>query len=152
MVLLVPYLDAIGGDTLAVVGAIVAIFFLGNIVEAIMFAKEAKKLFSIKFEYKNLLMLYLSNLAVAVLLAGLLVVMNNFIVVSSLSLKYVIEMIITFVVLILIYPFILLEFRAMSRHDIKSMRHATMRLGKVSGILATFFDYSEFISNILRSA
>lgn len=135
--------------SLYVVGAILAIFYLGNIVEAIMFTSEAKKLFGIKFEYRNLFLLYMSNLAVGILLAGLLGVMNNMIVMSPLYAKYIMEMAVGFVFLLLVYPIILLEFRAMSKHDIKSMRHATMRMGKASAVFATFFDYSEFVSNIL---
>ena len=51
-----------------IVGAIIAIFFLGNIIEAILFAGEAFKLFKIRFEYRSLTMLYLSNLVLAALL------------------------------------------------------------------------------------
>ncbi|MDE1768193.1 MAG: oligosaccharide flippase family protein, partial [Candidatus Micrarchaeota archaeon] len=71
MVLLVPYYPD------HVVGAILAIFYFGNLIEAWVFAQEAGDKLNMRFEYKKLTMLYIGNLIFGILLAGLLVLMNN---------------------------------------------------------------------------
>lgn len=132
-----------------VVGAILAVFFFGDIIEAYLFTIYAKKLFGIKFEYGKLVLLYASGIALAIILAALLNFMSNVIVTQNLYSKYAIELAMGFLFTLLVYPIILVAMKAINWHDIKSMRHATLRMGATSFLFAGFFNYSEFLYRTL---
>ena len=56
------------------------------------------------------------------------------------------------IVAMMVYPALLIIFRAINDKDIMSMRHATNRLGKVSVVFGGFFNYSEYLyKRLIRS-
>ena len=137
MILLVPKFQ--------VIGAIFTIFFLGNAIEAIFFARDARTHFGIRLETKKLLLLYITNLVLGAILLIVYTIINDFIPLQHIPLIYLTELAITGVVAVAIYPALLILFRAMDEKDIIAMRHATNRLGRVSKIFDGFFGYSQYL-------
>ncbi len=132
-----------------ILGAIVTVYILGPIIEAFMFTGEATKLFGIKFEYFKLLRIYISGAVFAFVLAALVSFIGHFLSPYGLTVMYILEIVIGLILTLLIYPLVLVVLRAITWHDIKSMRHATMRLGRMSFAFAAFFSYSEYLYRIL---
>lgn len=141
MILLVPQFQ--------VIGAIFTIFFLGNIIEAIFFARDANAHFGIKLEGRKLFLLYLTNLVLGAILLVVYTLTKDFVLLGQVSLIYAAELAIAGLVAIAIYPALLILFRAMDEKDIVTMRHATNRLGRVSRIFDGFFGYSQYLYGVL---
>ncbi len=135
-----------------VVGAIFTIFFLGNVIEAVFFARDAHMVFGIRLEFRKLLKLYLTNLVLGIVLYLVYTTSGNLISLYLLSEKYALELAIGLVLTILVYPALLILFRAMNDKDISSMRRATNKLGKVSVIFENFFNYSDYLYRVLMRA
>ncbi len=141
MLLLVPYLK--------VIGAILTIFFIGNAVEAVFFSKYASRMFGLKLELRKTIFLYVSN-AVLGLMLFLIYISSNILLSSYLvGEKYILEIIVGVVISLLVYPGLLIMFRAINDKDILSMRYATNKLGRVSNIFGSFFDYSDYLYQAL---
>ena len=136
MVIIVPYAK--------VIGAIFVIFFIGNMIEAVMFAKDAQKLFGLKMEFRKLLMLYIGNIALGLVLAALYLGSSAY--VAQLSSLYNAAILVAgLVVLLLVYPAILIALKVVDRGDIKEMHKIVGKLGRIGTVFSSFFDYSEYL-------
>lgn len=135
----------------AVIGAIAAIFFFGNIIEVVLFAIDAKKHFGLRLETQKLLKLYLCNAFLWIIVFAVYSA-SGFLLQSVQSpAKDLMELAAGLVVAVLIYPVMLIAFRAVDRIDIERMKKATAKLGRISYIFGGFFAYSERIySAIIR--
>ena len=135
-----------------IIGAIFAIFYIGNTIEAVFFARDAQIVFGMRFELRKLLLLYFANVILAGILLIAYVASNNLIPYYLVWQKYVIELLVVLIVAMMVYPALLIIFRAINDKDIMSMRHATNRLGKVSVVFGGFFNYSEYLyKRLIRS-
>ncbi len=132
-----------------VIGAIITIFFIGNLVEAALYAKYAGKLYNIKFEFRKLGLLYLGNIVFGLIIAALLSSSTSLINLSSSHLNYVVYMALGIVEAIILYPLILVLLRAVTEGDIISMRHAASGLGMANRVFRPFLGYSQFLYNVL---
>ncbi len=135
-----------------VIGAIFTIFFLGNIIEAIFFTRDAHRIFNIKLEFRKLFRLYLANLVLGCIIFVMYTASVRLISLGSASANYVSELLLGGLIVIVVYPALLIVFRAMNDRDIISMRHATNKLGRVSRVFDGFFGYSEYLHRTLVGA
>lgn len=139
--ILVPYAT--------VLGMIAAIFFIGNILEAFLFAREARSKFGMRFNLRRILMLYTGAILLGLVLALAYLGMNYFLLIQPLDLKYLLELAVGVALSLLLYPAILIAIGAVSREELNDMRTSTRKLGKVSRIFGGFFDYTEYIHDLL---
>ena len=132
-----------------VIGAIFTIFFIGNIIEAVFFARDAHTLFGIRLEFKKMVLLYFANLVLGAILLLIYLTSNNLLPLHLTTAKYIFELAAGIVFTMLIYPALLIVFGAMSDKDIISMRNATNKLGRVSRVFDSFFNYSDYLYKTL---
>ncbi len=144
LLILVPYSR--------VIGAIFAIFFLGNAIEAVFFARYAHNAFGLKLEYKKLLKLYIANIVLGLILLIIYAALNNAIQFNITAAKYIVELASGIVISMLLYPALMIIFRAIDERDIIGMRHAAGKLGKISILFDNFFSYSEYLYKLLIRA
>ena len=149
--ILVPTLPALPLYS-KVIGAIFAVFFLGNAAEAVFFARYAHNAFGLKLEYRKLLKLYVTNIVLGLILLTIYVALNNALQFNITAAKYIIELVVGIVISMLIYPALMILFRSIDERDIISMRHAVGKLGKVSILFDNFFSYSEYLYKLLVRA
>ncbi len=135
-----------------VFGTIVTIFFIGNVIEAILFERNAKSLYGIRLEFKKLGLLYLANVVFGVALAGLLLVNMQFLNFGYASINRIAYIIIGLAESIVIYPPILVILGAVTEGDIISMKHAAAGLGRVNSLFMPFLEYAQFLHRLFIRA
>jgi len=136
VIVLVPYTKAIG--------MIVIIFFIGNVLEAILFAKETRNLFRLTFSKRKILLLYASSLVFGLVIGALYLVTDHFLG-GPMVFRYMAEIALCLCASLAVYPVILIALRAVTESDLKDMRLATSKLGMISKIFSGFFDYSDWV-------
>lgn len=139
MLVLVPLIMNISEK---VVGAIAAIFFIGNAVEAVLFARDARRLLGLKLQVRKLLLIYAGSIVLGLVLACIYFAGRGVIPQSWLTAGYVAELAAGAVVTLLLYPAILVALKAFDAEDIRMMRVAVARLGKAGRVFTAFLDYS----------
>ena len=142
MVALVPYYK--------VVGAIIAIFFIGNMVEAALFARDARLLLGLKLEFRKLLLLYAGNIALGLAFVAASLAAGVAAMPLGISAGYAAALACGIVAFVIFYPAILVAFRVIDKGDISGARGAMQKLGKVSAVFDPLLDYSERLRAMLN--
>ncbi len=142
LIVLVPYAQ--------IIGAIITIFFIGNIIEAIIYSREVSKVLGVKIDSARLYMLYLSIFALGLLLYGIAALISHLVVFSSADLVAVIQLLAGLIVALLAYPIILVVFRVLDEEHIIGMKHAVSKLGMLGNWLVFLFIYTEHVYKSLR--
>ncbi len=126
---LVPFLGAMGG--------ILALFFIGGIVEDILFIRGARRVFGITFEYKKIAMVFICNGILAIAVYPLLVYGGT-----------VAQLILGAALIAILYPPLLAVSGAISTADMGTIYDSTSKLPAVSGLIKAFIGYTGiFIRN-----
>jgi O-antigen/teichoic acid export membrane protein len=100
-----------------VIGAIVAIFLVGGIVDSYLFLRGARSVLGVKTRYRKLLMAFASNIVLALFFS------------FGLSFSHLsIQLVYGFAVLLLAYPFLLVLFRVMNSQDIGMVEDSVKRI------------------------
>lgn len=129
-----------------VLGAIIVIFFIGNLVEMVLFLKETEKKFNLKIEYRRTALIFAGNLVLGAVLAGWLMLSNYLLQGATMpDLVYIVQLVIALVLAVVVYPMIMVSLKMIDREDIIGMKKATNRLGVISPFMASFFNYSEYL-------
>ena len=143
LILITQFLSSSGlQQPLVVYGSIVAIFVIGNAVSILLFARGAISVVGVRFDYRKISMIFLSNIALAAVLAALLLVMNHITAGSQSNPVLGAELLLGAIAAIAIYSPIFALTGTLSRKDIESMRLATERIPAVNRVAALFFRYS----------
>ncbi|MHB1830538.1 MAG: oligosaccharide flippase family protein [Candidatus Micrarchaeaceae archaeon] len=132
-----------------IIGAIVAIYFVGNLVEAVMFAVETKRKFGLVIEYRNMALIYLSSILIGVMIMAWLFASGGYLLPLASGLRYVIQLAVGVAILIVIYPIILTLLKAVDMKDIEYMRLTSNKLGRVGRVIGILVDYSEYLNKSL---
>ncbi len=132
-----------------VIGMIVIIFFIGNIAETFLFAREARRHLSMRFDTRKILLLYSGALAFGLVLAGVYLATSHYLAAAPTLLNDAVELAVAIVVSVLIYPVIQIALGAVTKDDLDSMRLATSRLGRASQLFNSLFCYSGRICELL---
>jgi O-antigen/teichoic acid export membrane protein len=111
-----------------VYGSIAAIFIIGNIASIFLFMRGAISVVGVKFDYRKILMIFVSNVMLAIALAALLLLMNY---AASNSISDLVlggELLAGAVAAALLYPIIFAVTGTLARKDIEGMRVAAEKL------------------------
>ncbi len=137
MIILVPFFS--------VFGAIVAIFFIGNIIADVIFINGVRKLFNMKLESRKLLYLFMSNVALGILL-GIFVLGSNLLLAAlPLDYLYTIQLVFGAVLVAILYPVVVTLFKVVSRKDLATIKHATGRISLLTKPIDLFIGYSSYL-------
>ena len=145
LIVLVPYLARGFGAVLAVYGAIVAIYFVGNLIEDIMFALQTEKKFRLVIQYRKIALIYLSNIALGLLLAVWLFASNSYMQSMTTTGRCLLQIAVGMIISVALYPPILALFKAVSPRDISIMKTTVKKLGVVGRFASVLFVYFEYV-------
>lgn len=127
-----------------VVGAIISIYFIGNIVELILFVRAAFMKFRLHLEARDTYLLYAGNIVLGVVLAAWLLASNGIVhLVRVPDAAYAVQIGVAAIIAALLYPVLLVLLGAVDRKDLDALREATAKLGAVSVVMGWFLRYSE---------
>lgn len=130
LVFLVPKFGAIG--------VIIAVFYIGNIVDDILFVRGVRKHFGIKPDYKQYLKLLLSGIVIA----GLFEAINiAHVFTGDIYMHFAFDMLLSALVLILIYPALLVLLKLIDRYIIDDIRRSTRSIPLVEPIANFVLNY-----------
>ncbi len=132
-----------------IIGAIVSIYFAGNLVRAAMFAVETKRRFGLALDYRNMALLYISSILIWALIMAWLYASGAYLLALSPDLRYIIQIAVGLAALIVVYPIILTLLKAVDMKDIAYMRLTAEKLGMLGRIMGILVDYSECLNRSL---
>jgi O-antigen/teichoic acid export membrane protein len=122
-----------------VIGAIIAIFLVGGIVDSYLFLKGARSVLGVKTKYRKLLLAFASNIALALIFCiGLWF--------SHLSLQLVYG----FIVLLLAYPLLLVLFRVMDSRDIDTVEDSVKKVPVLHSLAQPLLQYFRILVSYLQ--
>jgi len=126
--------------TFGAIGALVALYIVGSVSTMLLFIRGLKKDFGIRMDYKRLLSLFVSSMVLAAIVSGLLAIPGN-----------ALELIAGFVAIVLIYPPLLVLFRAVDRKTLDELIHLVHNIPLISTAMVQLERYAGFFMEILDS-
>ena len=136
-----------------VIGAIVAIYFIGNSIAFVLFAREARRKFGLSIDKRANATLYLGNLVLGlVLMVWLMLSAPLEHALPMHGLAYIVQLAAAFVIAVVAYPALLVALHGIGPKDIADLRDATARLGIFSRVMNLFLGYSEHLHKKLYAA
>ncbi len=130
LVILVPKFGALG--------VIIAVFYIGNIVDDVLFVRGVRRHFGIKPDYKQYLKLLVSGIVIAGLFEAVNVA-NVF--VGESYMHFVLDIAVSALVLLLVYPALLVMLRLIDRYIIEDIRRSTRSIPLVEPIANFVLNY-----------
>ncbi|MDE1762601.1 MAG: polysaccharide biosynthesis C-terminal domain-containing protein, partial [Candidatus Micrarchaeota archaeon] len=130
LLLLVPNFTA--------VGALVALYIIGNTITFLLFVRGLRKDFEIRMEYRKLLEIFVASLVLGAIVSGLLAIPGN-----------VLELAAGFVAIVLIYPPLLVLFRAVDKDTFDELIHLINNIPIVSSAIIHLDRYAGFFIRLL---
>jgi len=122
-----------------VFGAIIAIFFVGSIVNSYLFVWGAKKVLGLRTDSKKLLLTFASNIALAVLFAAGLFIGS-----------FALELAWGAFVFLVAYPPLLIVFRVVSKEDLALLRKSFDRLPSLRMLTSPLLTYFKILMRYLQ--
>lgn len=138
LVLLVPQFGAMG--------VIIAVFYIGNIVDDVLFVRGVKKHFGIKPDYKQYIKLLISGIVIAALFEAVNIAA---IFVGYTYLHFASDVVLSALILLLIYPAILVLLRLMDRYVIEDIRRSTRSIPIVEPVANFVLNYMIRLDKIM---
>ncbi len=120
---LVPRIGALGN--------IFALFFVGSMVSAALNVNGVRNIFGVRFAYKRVAMLLLSNLFVGILLLPVLTFLHSL----------VLQIVIGAAALFILYPLALVLLRAINSRDIDMLGNSTKRIPVLTLFMSPMLRY-----------
>jgi O-antigen/teichoic acid export membrane protein len=143
LLILVPLFYYRYGSFASVLGAIVAVFFIGNIISNVLFMNGVKKEMKIKLEERSMLNIFLCNIALGILLAAFLLGSNVLLAGLGTDLLDIMQLAAGIVLVLVFYPILMAAFGLIRRKDIEVIRAATKKLPLMQTAIAVFTNYTE---------
>jgi len=132
LILLVPIFTAIG--------TIVSLYIVGSVSTLFLFVRSLKRQFGIRVEYKRLLDIFVASLVLGMLVSGILMINGN-----------ALEILAGIAAVILLYPPLLVLFRAIDREILQELIHLVNKMPIVSGAIVQFDRYTRFFIEVLEA-
>ncbi len=142
IIVLVPVLNAYGNN-IAVYGAIISIFIIGNIVSVILFVGGARRLFGVRFDHGKIIRIFLSNVVLAIVLAAVLFGLYLLTAGSTRNIVLAGELVAGAIVTLLAYPWIAAITGTLNKNDTASIRDATSKLPIIREPVKWYMRYVE---------
>ncbi len=117
-----------------VLGAIIAVFFVGSLAYDYLFLRGVRVMLGMHTEYRRLAMVLLSNAALALVFAAGLLLRSS-----------IVELAYGIAALLLAYPVFLVAFRVVKREDIEMLRNTASQISSLSGIAKPVLAYFSFL-------
>ncbi len=137
---LTPMLNSYG---IAVYAVIISIFIVGGVASVLLFMRGARSLFGVNFDTRKILLIFASNIFLAVVLAVVLLGLNYATGNSVRNIVLAGELLVGLAVALLVYPAIAVYTGTLGRSDIESIGGATSRLPLIRTPVSWYVRYTE---------
>lgn len=127
LVIIVPYV-AKYGQIATVIGAILSIFFIGNIISNFLFIRGVRRMLKVNLTKVRMLRVFVTNAILGIILAAFLIASGFILPASHHSINDAIQLVLGLVVMMLAYPVIMVMLKVIDKDDLQSIKDATARL------------------------
>ncbi|MDE1846123.1 MAG: polysaccharide biosynthesis protein [Candidatus Micrarchaeota archaeon] len=124
--------------TFTAVGAIVALYIIGNLSSLALYIKNLRKNFGIRVNYRTILNLFVTNLVLAMFVSTILTLAGN-----------ITQMMTGLVAMVLIYPPLLVVFKGIDTKTLDELVHLVHTMPVMRQAIGQFDSYTRFFMGIL---
>ena len=121
-----------------IIGGIIALFFIGSVVDDYLLIRGASRLMKMKFEYKKLIALFASNAILALPIAAALALHSG-----------ILQLVVGFVILVLVYPILMAVSRSINADDLDKIQKATSKEYGINTLARYLTGYARIWVNVL---